>query len=135
MTAIAGIILIAKWLAKIKQQSDVSCRLCKRAREQRVASTENLQEATYGHIKITFCDGIVTTITAAHHFIWRHLYVSRQGHVSLSLTSFMTPSSLSEEFILFFFFFFKECLLLRGNLSKRSKKQTPSSQLLSSPNV
>jgi len=34
MMAIAGIILVAKWLAKMKQQSDVSCRLCKRAREQ-----------------------------------------------------------------------------------------------------
>jgi len=35
MMAIAGIIPVAKWLAKIKQRSDVSCRLCKRAREQR----------------------------------------------------------------------------------------------------
>ena len=41
MMAIAGIIPIAKWLAKIKQRSDVSCRLCKRAREQRGASTGN----------------------------------------------------------------------------------------------
>ena len=31
MMAIAGIIPVAKWLAKIKQRSDVSCRLCKRA--------------------------------------------------------------------------------------------------------
>jgi len=38
--AIAGIISVAKWLAKIKQRSDVSCRLCKKAREQRGASTE-----------------------------------------------------------------------------------------------
>jgi len=29
--AIVGILLVAKWLAKIKQQSDVGCRLCKRA--------------------------------------------------------------------------------------------------------
>ena len=40
--AIAGIIPVAKWLAKIKQRSDVSCRLCNKAREQRGASTENL---------------------------------------------------------------------------------------------
>jgi len=46
--AIAGIIPVAKWLAKIKQRSDVSCRLCQRAREQRGASTENLPEETYG---------------------------------------------------------------------------------------
>jgi len=31
MMAIAGIIPVAKWLAKIKQRSDVSCRLCKKA--------------------------------------------------------------------------------------------------------
>jgi len=54
MMAIAGIIPVAKWLAKIKQQSDVSCRLCKRAREQRGASTENLPEETYGHINSAF---------------------------------------------------------------------------------
>jgi len=68
--------MVAKWLAKIKQRSDVSCRLCKRAREQRGASTENLPEETYGHINSAFCDGMATTVTAAHHFIWRHLYAS-----------------------------------------------------------
>jgi len=77
--AIAGIISVAKWLAKIKQRSDVSCRLCKRAREQRGASTENLPEDTYGHINSAFCDGMATTVTAAHHFIWRHLYASMQA--------------------------------------------------------
>jgi len=50
MMAIAGIIPVVKWLAKIIQRSDVSCRLCKRAREQRGASTENLPEETYGHV-------------------------------------------------------------------------------------
>ena len=75
------IIPVAKWLAKIKQLSDVSCRLCKRAREQRDASTENLLEETYGpgHINSAFCDGMATTVTAATHFIWRHLYASMQA--------------------------------------------------------
>jgi len=41
MMAIAGIILVAQWLAKIKKQSDVSCGLCKRLREQGGASTKN----------------------------------------------------------------------------------------------
>jgi len=56
MMAIAGIIPVAKWLAKIKQRSDVSCRLklCKTAPEQRGASTENLLEETYGHITRAF---------------------------------------------------------------------------------
>jgi len=65
MMAIAGIIPVAKWLAKIKQRSDVSCKLCKRAREQRGASTKNLPEETYGHISSAFCDGMVTIVTAA----------------------------------------------------------------------
>jgi len=77
--AIAGIIPVAKWLAKIKQRSDVICRLCKRAREQHSASTGNLPEETYGHINSAFCDGMATTVTAAHPFIWRHLYASIQA--------------------------------------------------------
>jgi len=72
MIAIAEIIPVAKWPAKMKQRSDVSCRLCKKAREQRGASTENLPEETYGHINSAFCDGMATTVTAAHHFMWRH---------------------------------------------------------------
>jgi len=90
--AIAGIILVAKWLAKIKQRSDVSCRLCQRAREQRGANTENLPEETYGHINSAFCDGIATTVTAAHHFIWRHLYASMQAaQTPASKLRFVTP--------------------------------------------
>ena len=38
MMAIAGITPVAKWLAQIKQRSDVTCRLCKREREQCGAS-------------------------------------------------------------------------------------------------
>jgi len=79
MIAIAGIIPVAKWLAKIKWRSDVGCRLCKRARKQHGASTENFPEETYGHINGAFCDKIATTVTAAHHFIWRHLYASMQA--------------------------------------------------------
>ena len=81
MVANTGIIPVAKWLAKIKDLSDVSCRLFKRAREQRSAITEKLPEETYGHwhINSAFCDGMVATVTAAHHFIWRHLYASMQA--------------------------------------------------------
>jgi len=38
-----------------------------------------LPEETYGHINGAFCDGMATTVTAAHHFIWRHLYASMQA--------------------------------------------------------
>ena len=94
--AIAGIIPVAKWLAKIKRRSDVGCRLCKRAREQRGASTENLPEETCGHINSAFCDGMVTTVTAAHHFIWRHLYASMQAaQTPASKLRFITPDKES----------------------------------------
>jgi len=32
----------------------------------------------YGHINSAFCDGMATTVTVAHHFIWRYLYTSIQ---------------------------------------------------------
>jgi len=94
--AIAGIIPVAKWLANIKQRSDVSCRLCKRAREQRGASTENLTEETYGHINSAFCDGMATTVTVAHHFIWRYLYASMQAaQTPMSKLRFVAPDKES----------------------------------------
>jgi len=92
MMAIAGIILVAKWLAKIKQRSHISCRLCKMAREQHGESTENLPEETYGHINSAFCDGMATTVAAAHLFIWRHLYASMQAaQTPASKLRFVTP--------------------------------------------
>jgi len=96
MMAIAGIIPVAKWLAKIKQRSDIGCRLCTRAREQRGASTENMPEETYGHIISAFCDGMATTVTAAHHFIWRHLYASMQAaQTPVSKLRYVTPDKES----------------------------------------
>ena len=96
MMAIAGIIPVAKWLAKIKQRSYVSCRLCKKAQEQCGASTENLPEETYGHINSAFCDGMATTVMAAHHLIWRHLYASIQAaQTPTSKLRFVTPDKES----------------------------------------
>jgi len=96
MMAIAEIILVAKWLAKIKQRSDVSRRLCKRAREQRGASTGNFPEEMYGHINSAFCDGMATTVTAAHHFIWRHLYARIQAAQTPTIKlRFVTPDKES----------------------------------------
>jgi len=96
MMAIAGIIPVAKWLAKIKQRLDVSRRSCKRAREQRGASTAILPEETYGHTKRAFCDGMATTVTAAHHFIWRHLYASiRAAQTPASKLRVVTPDKES----------------------------------------
>jgi len=95
--AIAGIIPVAKWLAKIKQRSlaDASCTLCKRAQEQRSASTGNLPDETYGHINSAFCDGMATTVTAAHRFMWRHLYASMQAaQTPTSKLRFVTPDKV-----------------------------------------
>ena len=49
MMAIARIIPVATWLAKIKQRSDAGCRLCKRARKQRGLGTENLLKDIWSH--------------------------------------------------------------------------------------
>jgi len=95
MMAIAGIIPVAKWLA-IKQRSDVSCRLCKKAREQRGANTENWPEETYGHINSAFCNEMARFVTAAYHFIWRHLYASMQAaQTPASKLRFVTPDKES----------------------------------------
>jgi len=88
MMAFAGIILVAKWL--FLWRSDVGCRLCKRAREQRGVSTGNLPEETYGHINSAFCDGMATTVTAALHFIWKRLYAS-MAQTPTSKFRFVTP--------------------------------------------
>jgi len=53
--------------------------VCKRAREQRGPSNDDLPEETYGHINSAFCDGMVRTVTAVQYFIWRHLYSSMQA--------------------------------------------------------
>jgi len=96
MMAIAGIIPVAKWLANFKWRSDVGCRLCKHAPEQRGASTEHLLEETYGHINNVFCDRMATTVTVAHHFIWRHRYASMQAaQTPTSKLRFITPDKQS----------------------------------------
>jgi len=48
------------------------CRLCKIARE----SFDGLADETRGHINSAGCEEMATTVTAAHHSIWRHLYDS-----------------------------------------------------------
>jgi len=99
MMAISGIIVVAKWLAKIKQRSDVSCRLYKRAREQSGASTENLPGETYGHINSAFYDGMATTVTRWHGCPPLHLETSVCQHASCtkpaSKLRFVTPDKES----------------------------------------
>ena len=47
-------------------------------------------------IIIIICDGMATTVTAAHHFIWRHLYASIQAaQTPTSKLRFVTPDKKS----------------------------------------
>jgi len=39
-------------------------------------STDGLAAETHGHINSACCEEMVTTVTADHHSIWRHLYDS-----------------------------------------------------------
>jgi len=60
------------------------------------ASTEKLPEETYGHINSAFCDGMATTVTAAHHFIGSHLDASMQAaQTPASKLRFVTPDKES----------------------------------------
>jgi len=56
----------------------------------------NLPEETYGHINSAFCDGMATTVTAAHHFIWRHVCASMQAaYTPTSKFRFVIPDKES----------------------------------------
>jgi len=84
-----------------KNETVIRCRLhvmqkSTTRQEQRGASTQNLPEETYGHIHSAFCDRMATTVTAAHHFIWRHLYASMQAaQTPASKRRFITPDKES----------------------------------------
>jgi len=58
-------------------------------------SEENFPEETYGHICSHFCDGMATTVTAPHHFIWRHLYARLQAEQTLRLVAPDKESNMS----------------------------------------
>ena len=50
---------------------------------------------THGHINSAGCEGMATTITAAHHSIWRHLYDSM--HAAQKLKSKLKFVTLDKE--------------------------------------
>ena len=74
--AMAGNTPSASFLTKIGKMQSAGCRLCRIAREARGESTDGLADETHGHIDSAGCEGMVTTVAAAHHSIWRHLYDS-----------------------------------------------------------
>ena len=57
-------------------EQSAGCWLCRIAREARGESTDSLVDETHGHIHSAGCEGMATTVTAAHHSIWRYLYDS-----------------------------------------------------------
>ena len=74
--AVAGNTPTASFLTKIGKIQSAGCRLCSIARGARGESTDSLAAETHGHINSAGCEGMATTVTAAHHSIWRHLYDS-----------------------------------------------------------
>ena len=73
---VAGNTPIASFLTKIGKMQSAGCRLCKTAREARGESTDSVVDGSHGHINSAGCEGMATTVTVAHHSIWRHLYES-----------------------------------------------------------
>ena len=92
--AVAGNTPTASFLTKIGKMQSAGCRLCRIARGARGASTDGLAAETHGHINSAGCEGMATTVTAAHHFIWRHLYDSihaaRKPKIKLKFVTLMS---------------------------------------------
>jgi len=108
--SVAGNTPTASILTKIGKIQSAGCRLCRIAREARGESTDILAAETHGHINSAGCKGMTTTITAAHHSIWRHLYDSLQAaqkpknklkFVTLDKQSSMSTLWRREEFLRF----------------------------------
>jgi len=74
--AVAGNTPTASFLTKIGKMQSAGCQLCRIAREARGESTDGLADETHGHVNSAGCEGMATTVTAAHRSIWRHLYDS-----------------------------------------------------------
>jgi len=72
-----------------------------------------LAAETHGHINSAGCEGMATTITAAHHSIWRHLYDSMHAAQKLkSKLKFVTldkESNMSTQYNLDPEYFFVYC--------------------------
>jgi len=66
---VAGNKPTARFLTKIGKIQSAGCQLCNIAREVRGESTDGLADETHGHINSAGCEGMATTVTAAHHSI------------------------------------------------------------------
>ena len=77
--AVAGNTPTASFLTKIGKMQSAGCRLCRIVQEARGECTDGLAAETHGHINSAGCEGMATTVTAAHHSIWRHLYPAKMA--------------------------------------------------------
>ena len=61
-----------------------------------VSSAMEWQQPSRLPVTVSICDGMATTVTAAHHFIWRHVYASIQvAQTPTSKLRFATPDKQS----------------------------------------
>jgi len=106
--AVAGHTPTARILTKIGKMQSAGCRLCRKAQEARGGSTDGLVDETQGHINSAGCEGMATTVTAAHHSTWRNLYDSMHAaqkpkaklkFVTLDKESIMSTLWRREEFL------------------------------------
>jgi len=106
--AVAGNTPTASFLNKIGKMQSAEFRLYRIAREARGESTDGLAAEKRGHINSAGCEGMSTTVTAAHHSMWRHLYDSMHAaqkpksklkFVTLDKESNMSTQWRREEFL------------------------------------
>jgi len=71
--AVAGITTTAGFLTNTGKVQSARCQLCRIALESRGESTDGLTAEIHCHLHSAGCEGIATTVTAAHHSICRHL--------------------------------------------------------------
>jgi len=93
--AVAEITTTASFLTKIGKMQSAGCQLCRITRGARVENTDGLADETHGHINSAGCEGMATTVTAAHHSIWRHLYDSK--HAAQKPKSKLKLATLDQE--------------------------------------
>jgi len=93
--AVAGNTPTASFLTKIGKMQSAGCRLCRIAREGRSESTDGLADETHGHINSAGCEGMATTVTAANHSIWRHLYDSMHAAQQFKFVTLDKESNMS----------------------------------------
>jgi len=74
--ALAGITPTASFLTTLGKMQLAGYRLCRIVREARGEGTDGLAADRHGHINRASCEGMATTVAAAHHLIWRHLHDS-----------------------------------------------------------